>query len=145
MEGNPGSTGESGDRLAAIADERIARRDNSGEGEAHRSAVDLGQDRVEGGAVPVAGDKDGNVVLVKARMPGRSAAPSRLSRQVGPSALEEFENEGFVRFDNSSQTPGLVACRGAQKPMTPTKRRRRIDPQSAAVLARLLPSIIARA
>ena len=29
VEGNPGSTGESGDRLAAIADERIARRDNS--------------------------------------------------------------------------------------------------------------------
>jgi hypothetical protein len=34
----------------------IARRDDSGEGEAHRSAVDLGQDRVEGGAVPVAGE-----------------------------------------------------------------------------------------
>ena len=127
VEGNPGSTGESGDRLAAIADKMIARRDNSGEGEAHRSAVDLGQDRVEGGAVPVAGDEDGNVVLVKARMPGRSAAPSRLSRQVGPSALEGFENEGFVRFDDSSQAPGLVACRGAQKPMTPTKRRRRMD------------------
>ena len=61
VEGNPGSTGKSGDRLAAIADEMIARRDNSGEGEAHRSAVDLSQDRVEGGAVPVAGDKDGNV------------------------------------------------------------------------------------
>ena len=60
-------------------------------------------------------------------MPGRSAAPSRLSRQVGPSALEGFENEGFVRFDDSSQAPGLVACRGAQKPMTPTKRRRRMD------------------
>ena len=60
-------------------------------------------------------------------MPRRSAAPSRLSRQVGPSALEGFENEGFVRFDDSSQAPGLVACRGAQKPMTPTKRRRRMD------------------
>ena len=51
MERNPGFASESGDRLAAIADEMIARRDDSGEGEAHRSAVDLGQDRVEGGAV----------------------------------------------------------------------------------------------
>src|SRR5580693_6841791 len=54
VEGNPGSAGESGDRLAAIADEMIARRDNSRQGEAYRSAVDLRQDCIEGGAVPVA-------------------------------------------------------------------------------------------
>src|ERR1700729_3896494 len=48
VEGNPGSAGESGDRFPAIADEMIARRDDAGEGEAHRSAVDLRQDRVEG-------------------------------------------------------------------------------------------------
>ena len=60
VEGNAGSAGESGDRLAAIADEMIARRENARGGEAHRSAVDLGQDRVEGGAVPVAGDEDGS-------------------------------------------------------------------------------------
>jgi hypothetical protein len=65
VEGNPSSAGESGDRLPAIADEMIARRDDAGEGEAHRSAIDLRQDRVEGGAVPVASDKDGNVVLIK--------------------------------------------------------------------------------
>ena len=82
VEGNPGSTGESGDRLAAIADEMIARRDDSGEGEAHRSAVDLGQDRVEGGAVPVAGDKDGNVVR---RRPGCLAVPPRLRAFLGRS------------------------------------------------------------
>ena len=80
----------------------IARRDDAGEGEPHRSAVDLRQDRVEGGAVPVAGDKDGNVVLIKASMPGRSAALSRLSPQVGPAPLEGFEDEGFVRFDDPS-------------------------------------------
>ena len=102
MEGNPSSAGESGDRLPAIADEMIARRDDAGEGEAHRSAIDLRQDRVEGGAVPVAGDKDGYVVLIKARMPGSSATLSRLSRQVGPAALERFEDEGFVRFDDPS-------------------------------------------
>jgi hypothetical protein len=77
MEGNPGSAGEGGDRLPAIADEMIARRDDAGKGEAHRSAVDLSQDRVEGGAVPVAGDKNGNVVLIKASMSGRSAALSK--------------------------------------------------------------------
>ena len=31
VEGNPGSAGESGDRLAAVADEMIARRDDAGE------------------------------------------------------------------------------------------------------------------
>jgi hypothetical protein len=89
VEGNPGSAGESGDRLAAIADEMIAGPDDSGEGEVHRSAVDLRQDGVEGGAVPVAGGKDGNVVLMEARMPGRSAALARLSRQVGPAPLKD--------------------------------------------------------
>ena len=83
--------------------EMIARRDEfPGAGEAHRSAVDLGQDRVEGGAVSVAGDKDGNVVLIKASAPGRSAALARLSRQVGPAALEGFEDEVFVRLDDPS-------------------------------------------
>src|SRR3984885_10322665 len=43
VEGNPGPAGESGDRLPTFADERIARRDDSGEGEAHRSAIDLRQ------------------------------------------------------------------------------------------------------
>jgi hypothetical protein len=65
VEGNPSSAGESGDRLAAIADAMIARRDDAGEAEAHRSAIDLRQDRLEGRAVPVASDKDGNVVLIK--------------------------------------------------------------------------------
>jgi hypothetical protein len=51
VEGNPGSAGESGDRLAAIADERIARRDDAGEGEAHRSAVDL-RGRIASKAAP---------------------------------------------------------------------------------------------
>jgi len=100
VERDPGSASESGDRLAAIADEMIARRDDSGQGEAHRSAVDLRQDRVEGGAVAVAGDENGNVVLVKARMPSRSASLARPARQIGPAPLEGFENEGFVGFDN---------------------------------------------
>ena len=87
VEGNPGSAGQSGDRLAAVADEMIDRRDNSGKRGAYGSPVDLRQDRVEGGALPVAGDKDGNVVLVKARMPGRSASfakPCAADRTGGP-------------------------------------------------------------
>ena len=87
VEGNPGSAGESGDRLAAVADQVIDRRDDSGEGETHRNAVDLRQERVEGRALPVAGDKDGNVVVVKARMPGPSAAfakPCAADRTGGP-------------------------------------------------------------
>ena len=100
VEGNPRLASESGDRPAAVADEMVARRDDAGERGSHRSAVDLRQDCVEGRALPVAGDENGNIVLVKARMSGRSASLARLSRQVGLSALEGFEDEGFVRFDD---------------------------------------------
>jgi hypothetical protein len=51
----------------------IARREDPGERCSHRSAVDLRQDRVEGRALPVAGDENGNVVLIKARVSGCSA------------------------------------------------------------------------
>ena len=87
VERNPGSAGESGNRLAAVADEMIAGRDNAGEGGPDRSAVDLRQDGVEGRSLPVSGDEDGNVVLMKARMPRRSAAfakPCAASRTSGP-------------------------------------------------------------
>ena len=102
MERDPGFASESGDRLAAVADEMIAGRDDAGEGGPDRSAVDLRQDRVEGGALPVAGDEHGNVVLIKASMPGRSAPLARLAWQVRPTALERLEDEGFVRFDDPS-------------------------------------------
>jgi hypothetical protein len=123
VERNPGFAGEGGDRLPAVADEMIARRDHAGEGGPDRSAVDLRQNGVEGRALPVPGDKDGNVVLVEARMPGRSAPLARLSRQIGPTALERLEDEGFVRFDDPSQRPGLVARGGAEKPMAPAESR----------------------
>jgi hypothetical protein len=104
MERNPGFAGESGDRLpAAVADEMIARRDDPGERCFHRSAVELRQDRVEGRALPVASDENGNVVRMEARMPGRSAPFARLARQIGPPALEGFKDEGFVRLDDSAQ------------------------------------------
>jgi hypothetical protein len=33
-------------------------------------------------------------------MPGLAIPFARLTRQVGPSAFEGFEDEGFVRFDD---------------------------------------------
>src|SRR3984957_9007530 len=84
-----------------------------------RGAVVLRQDRVEGRAPPVAGDEDGNVVRMESRMPGRAAAFARLARQIGPPALEGFEDEGFVRFDDSAQPSRLVDRRSAQKTMLP--------------------------
>jgi hypothetical protein len=35
-------------------------------------------------------------------MSGRSAALAGFARQIGPSTLEGFEDEGFVRFDDPS-------------------------------------------
>jgi hypothetical protein len=102
VEGNPGLAGKSGDRLAAVADQMIARRDDPGERCFDRSAVDLRQDGVEGRAFPVAGDENGYVVLIKAGMAGRSAPLARRARQIGPPALERLEDEGFVGFDDPS-------------------------------------------
>jgi hypothetical protein len=100
VEGNSGSAGEGGDHLSAVADEMIARRDDACQRRFHRSAIDLKQDGVEGRALPVARDENGNVVLIKARMSGRSAPLARLERRAGPAALEGFEDEGLVRLDN---------------------------------------------
>ena len=87
VEGNPGFARKGGDRPAAVADQMIAVRDDAGERGCHGSAVDLGQHRIEGRALPVAGDEDGNVVLIKARMSGRAApafAPFAADRTIGP-------------------------------------------------------------
>ena len=102
MEGNAGAAGEAGDRQAAVADEVIGRRDASGQRRADGGARDLRQNGVEGRALPVAGDEDRNVILIKPGMPGCSAAFARFARQIGPTALEGFEDEGFVRFDDPS-------------------------------------------
>ena len=52
---------------------------------------------------------------------------SRLSRQIGPSALEGFEDEGLVRLDDSAQRSRLVGRRRAEKPMPPAEGRRRMN------------------
>jgi hypothetical protein len=72
----------------------------------------------------VAGDEERNVILMQARMPGRSAPLARLARQVGAAALEGFEDESFVNLDDPSQTLRLVGSGGVEKPM-PAKRLRR--------------------
>ena len=100
VKGNFGFAGEGGDRLPAVADQMIFARHDARQRRFDRGAVVLRQDRVEGRAPPVAGDEDGNVVRMESRMPGRAAAFARLARQIGPPALEGFEDEGFVRLDD---------------------------------------------
>ena len=90
MERNARLAGESGDRPPPVADQVIARRDDAGERGSDGNAVNLRQDRIEGRALPVARDEDGNVILIKAWIAGLSTSLSRLSRQIGPPALEGF-------------------------------------------------------
>ena len=79
-----GPAREGGQRLAAIADEMICGRHDARQRRGDRSAVGLRQNRVEGRALPVAGDEDGNIVLIGTRMTGRSAPLARRARQIGP-------------------------------------------------------------
>ena len=96
----------------------IARRDDVGQRGADGSAIDLRQDRVEGRALPVAGDEDRDIVRIKARMP----------------VHEGFENEGLVRLDDFAQRSRLVA-RGGREAIThnPTLERPCRDAWLAAV------------
>jgi len=100
VERNPGSAGEGGDWPAAVADQMVVLCDDAGKRSSYGSTVDLRQDRVEGRALPIAGDENGNIVLIGPRMPGLAASFARRARQIGPSALEGFEDEGLVRFDD---------------------------------------------
>ena len=101
VKGDFGFPGEGGNRPAAVADQMIVRGDDARQRGPDRSAVILRQDGVDGRARSVAGDKNGNIVLMKARMSGRSAASARLARQIGPPALKGFEDERFVRLEDS--------------------------------------------
>ena len=62
MERNPGSAGESGQRLAAIPDEMICGGNDAPQHGGDRGAVGLRQNGVQRRALPVARDEDGNVV-----------------------------------------------------------------------------------
>jgi hypothetical protein len=93
VQGNFGLAREGGDRSAAIADQMIFGRDDARQRRADRGAVDLGQHSVEGRALPVASDKNGNVFLIEAGMPRRSSALARLAAQIGPAAFEGFEEK----------------------------------------------------
>ncbi len=85
------------------------------------------QNGVEGRPLPVAGDENGNIVLIRAGMPGRSASLAGLARQVGPAALEGFEDKGLIRPDNSAQRSRLVVGGRAEKPMPPAEGGGRMD------------------
>ena len=71
VQGNFGLARKRGDRSAAIADQMIFGRDDARQRRADCGAVDLRQDGVEGRALPVASDKNGNVFLIR----GRDASP----------------------------------------------------------------------
>jgi hypothetical protein len=83
VEGNAGPAGEAGDWKAAVADQMIDGRNDPGKRRANGGAGDLRQDRIEGCALPVARDQDGNAVLISTRMPGL-AAPLAKPRAEGP-------------------------------------------------------------
>ena len=100
---------------------------SSGQRRADGGAGDLRQNGVEGRALPVAGDEDGNIVLIETGMAGRPTPFSRLAWQIGPTALEGFENEGLIRFDDPAQRSRLVVRWRAEKPMPPAERRRWMD------------------
>ena len=60
-------------------------------------------------------------------MPRRSSTPARLAGQIGPAALEGFEEEGLVGLDDAGQRSRLVRRRRAEKPVTPAKGGRRMN------------------
>src|SRR5260370_40906167 len=105
----------------------IVGRGDAGQRSANHGPVALRQIGVEGRALAVPGDKDGNVVLMEARMSGRSAASTRLARQIGPPALERLEDEGFIGFDDSAQGSRLVVGGRRGETLPPTEVRRRRD------------------
>ena len=97
---DPGSAGEGGDWPAAVADQMVVLCDDAGKRSSYVSPVNLRQDGVEGSRSSVAGDENGNIVLIGPRMPGLAASFARCAWQIGPSALEGSEDEGLVRFDD---------------------------------------------
>ena len=108
MEGNAGSAGEGGQRLADIADEMICGRNDARQHRGDRGVVVLGQYSVEGRAFPVAGDKDGNVLLIGARI---RAVPPRLRALRGRSDQRPLK-ESRMKVSSASTIPlKLEACR----------------------------------
>ena len=77
MDRNPGPAGEGGDWPAAVADQMVVLRDDAGKGCSDRSPVDLRQNGVQRRALPVAGDENGDIVLIGPRMSGGSAPLSK--------------------------------------------------------------------
>jgi hypothetical protein len=95
------------------------------------------QNGVKGRAPPVAGDEDGNIVLIGTRMTGRSAPSARLSRQIGPPGRDGFEDEGLVRLKIPLRSRLVVGGR-AEKPMPPAEGGRRMDAAQLSGLGQAL-------
>jgi hypothetical protein len=127
VQGDFGLARKGGEDSATIADQMIFACDDAGERRADRDAVDLRQDGVEGRALAIARDKNGNVFLIEAGMFRRSSTFARLAGQIGPAALEGFEKEGLVGLDDAGQRSRLVSRRRSEKPVTPAKSGRRMN------------------
>ena len=126
---NPGSAGESGDaRLAAIADEMIARRDNSRQGEAYRSAVTVDLNRIASKVACRSGRARQGWECCpdrRARMP--LAVPPRFRAFLGRSDQRPLK-DSRMKVSSASTIPlkprGLSLAGARRKPMPPAEGRR---------------------
>ena len=128
------ASGEGAQRPAAVAHKHVGGGHGACERPGDAGGGVFGQHGVGRGAGTVARHEDGDVFEIASGMPGFAASATGLARQTGAPALGRFENEGFVGFDNSLQTPRLVERRGAQEAMAPTIGRGGVN---AATLGRL--------
>jgi hypothetical protein len=118
-----GPTCESDNCRAAIAAELVGGGDDTIKRRGNRHTVQFRQHRISSGAMAVACHDHRDLFSGQAAL-GRFATPlAGLSRHARSLALERFQNERLVAFNNSRQCLGFVASQGRQKSMSPAKRR----------------------
>jgi hypothetical protein len=143
VEENAGAAGDAGDRQAAVADEVIGRWDASSQLQADSRARDLRQNGFEGRALPVARYEDGNIVMIEPLMAGSSARLRAARGRSDPRPLKDSR----IKVSFASKIPLNVrdlSSAGARK--NRCRQRNAVvgwTPHSLAVLAKLLPLIIA--
>ena len=90
MNRDVGPAGEGDDGLSAVADEPVGGRDDAVEHRRDRGAVDIRQHGVDGRALAVAGDEDGNVFEEKTRVLRPPPRSRGWRGKIGASALERL-------------------------------------------------------
>ena len=126
MKRNSGLAREGGQRLAAVPDKMVLSRNHARQRRSDRGVVVLRQNGVESRALPVAGDEDGNVVLIRTRMPGLSP---RLRAFRGRSDQRPLNNSR-IKVSSASTIPlnvrGLSSA-GSRRTMPPAEGGGRMD------------------